>query len=463
MTENKRENAILGHLLFDNRMFYELADRLKPKYFQDLQNMRIMECIHELATMGRSFSALEIADRYRRKFDGESIALKLTELENSGYSMKGIEDAVKILIDSFKVSQMQKLAKAIQDNRVENPVEYALKFIDKIVNETSVSESMHIRDLAVEVGEDMQHLIELRNSGKELDTVVYSGFAELDKFTGGFQVGENIVIGARPAMGKSTLARQLAINAGKDFPVKIFTKEMTPKYITSLIGMNLAELNTKKLRTAEFNDYEFKSYSNGLGKAQKLDIEFDLITSITALEASVRAWRMKTDKSMPAVLIIDYGQQLSSSKRNTYENINEVSNRIKEIAIREHLVVFNLMQLSRAVENESDKRPNLNHLKESGNIEQDADMVLFPFRPEYYGFEIDENGDSTKGLILVDIAKNRHGPTGEVKLQFIGKYGKITNWMTGTPILSTMTGNTIQLPQSAMQKSLYGDDEILPF
>lgn len=272
-----------------------------------------------------------------------------------------------------------------------------------------------------------------------------------------------------------TLARNAAVrfNTG----CAVFSLEMAGVQLTQRLITSEAELDAQKVRTGRLEDYEWKQLITRIGSLSKAPIFIDDTPGLSITDLRAKARRLKAEKDI-GILIIDYLQLMTgntSKGGNREQEIAGISRSLKIIAKELDVCVIALSQLSRAVESRGgDKRPVLSDLRESGSIEQDADMVAFLYRPEYYGFETDEEGNSTQGLAELIIAKQRNGPTGTVKLQFIGKYGKFTDWGYNAPSeaqsafgqlgdVSGQTGNTITFQSKINQQEGGGDSLDVPF
>ena len=259
---------------------------------------------------------------------------------------------------------------------------------------------------------------------------VPTGFYELDEILGGFQKSDLIIIAARPSMGKTALALTLARNAAIDngIPIGIFSLEMSTMQL--IIRMLCAEgrLNAHLVRTGKLPSEEGVKLSKNAHKLINAPLYVDDSPSQTVLEIRAKARRLKAEKNI-GMIIIDYLQLMQGPPKaeSREREISHISRSLKALAKELNIPVIALAQLNRAVEARSDKRPQLSDLRESGSIEQDADVVIFLNRPEQYGIEKDENGESNEGVAEVIIGKQRNGPTGNLKLAFIKEYARFEN------------------------------------
>lgn len=265
---------------------------------------------------------------------------------------------------------------------------------------------------------------------------VPSGFVELDRITGGWQKSELIVIAARPAMGKTAFVLSCARKASIDFnkPVVVFTLEMSNTQIVNRLVSSEVDIELKKLRKANFEEIEWQKIHAGIRRLEDAPLIIDDTPSLDIDDFLEKCRKLKEEKDIQ-LIIVDYIQLMrgkgSDGKRinDRWQEIGSISRALKALAKELNVPIIALSQLSRAVESRpgASKRPMLSDLAESGSIEQDADMVLFLYRPEYYGMEVDEDNNLTKGKAEVIVAKHRNGDTGIARLNFIASLVKFDN------------------------------------
>jgi replicative DNA helicase len=292
----------------------------------------------------------------------------------------------------------------------------------------------------------MQMITEVENAKKSKESNelvgIPSGFTALDRITGGFRETDLIIIAARPGMGKTAFIASMMKSQGVDFkhPVGMFSLEMAWSQIGIRMLSMMSEVSVSHLRNGTIGDFEFKQLMSKTTYMQDKHIYVNDSAALTITQIRTEAIKMKQRYGIK-ILYVDYMQLASGSQdkgaksQNREQEIAAISRGLKGLAKDLKIPVIALSQLSRAVETRGgDKRPVLSDLRESGSIEQDADMVMFLYRPEYYGFTQDEAGNSVAGLGEVIIAKNRHGALDDVNLRFIGKY---TKWDEQEPVMAT--------------------------
>ncbi|HRS54763.1 MAG TPA: replicative DNA helicase, partial [Bacteroidales bacterium] len=285
------------------------------------------------------------------------------------------------------------------------------------------------KSMTVLIQEALERIKEIRNSDKDLSGVP-SGFSELDRATAGWQPSDLIIIAARPGMGKTAFVLSMARNTAIDYnmPVAIFSLEMSAlQLVTRLIAAE-TELSASKLRKGDLKEYEWEQLNVKIKKLAEAKIFIDDTPALTVFELRAKCRRLKYEHNI-AMVIVDYLQLMSglSDNRggNREQEISNISRSLKSLAKELNVPVIAISQLSRAVETRGgSKRPLLSDLRESGAIEQDADLVLFIYRPEYYKIMEDEQGQSTVGMAEIIIAKHRNGTLKDIKLRFIDKFAK---------------------------------------
>ena len=306
-----------------------------------------------------------------------------------------------------------------------------------------------------------------------------SGFTELDKITSGWQKSDLVIIAARPAMGKTAFVLSMAKNMAVDFniPVAIFSLEMSNVQLVNRLIMNVCEVEGSKIRNGRLSKAEWEKLENNISVLQNAPIYVDDTPGLSVFELRSKARKLVKDKKIQ-IIIIDYLQLMNANGTNfgsREQEVSIISRTLKGLAKELDIPVIALSQLSRAVEkrdssnsNVDGKKPLLSDLRESGAIEQDADMVCFIHRPEYYKLYDDGNGKDLRGLGQIIVAKHRNGATDEIWLRFIGKYTRFQNEndafeddLYANVTYATKSSKMNMLPQEAEGAKL--DDDIAPF
>jgi replicative DNA helicase len=284
------------------------------------------------------------------------------------------------------------------------------------------SEFSHIEEL---LKDSFERITALYEAGADV-TGTPSGFRDLDRLTSGFQPGNLIIVAARPSMGKSGLglcvAANLAVRA--EVPVAIFTLEMSKSEVTQRLMCSEAKVESQRLRTGKLGADDWPRLTAACDRLAKAPIYVDDTGSITMMEIRSKARRLKSREPGLGLIVVDYLQLMTSgaSVENRVQEVSQISRQLKVLARDLDVPILAMSQLSRAVEQRHDKRPILSDLRESGSIEQDADLVLFIYRDEYYNDESDQ-----QGIAELHLAKHRNGPTDTVKLSFLKRYAKFAD------------------------------------
>jgi replicative DNA helicase len=314
-----------------------------------------------------------------------------------------------------------------RDGETTELVDRAEQILFDLSQEKATSEFSHIETL---LKESFERITQLYESGADV-TGVPSGFRDLDRITSGFQEGNLVVIAARPSMGKSALGLGVAANLAvrKSVPVALFTLEMSKSEVTQRLMCSEAKVESQRLRTGKLSADDWPRLTAACDKLAKAPIYVDDTGSITMMEIRSKARRLKSKHPDLGLIIVDYMQLMTSgtSAENRVQEVSQISRSLKVLARDLDVPIIALSQLSRAVEQRHDKRPILSDLRESGSIEQDADIVMFIYRDEYYNAEESDQ----QGLAEVIVAKHRNGPTDTVKLSFLKRYAKFSDLAAG--------------------------------
>src|SRR3954454_5671159 len=301
-------------------------------------------------------------------------------------------------------------------------VDRAEQIVFDLSQQRARGEVRHIEELFKERFEGITALYE---SGADV-TGVPSGFRDIDRITSGFQEGNLIIVAARPSMGKSALGLCMAANLGvrRGTPVALFTLEMSKSEVTQRLMCSEAKVESQRLRTGKLAADDWPRLTAACDKLAKAPIYVDDTASVTIMCVRAKARRLKSKEPNLGLIIVDYLQLMSSDARaeNRVQEVSLISRQLKILARELDLPIIAMSQLSRAVEQRHDKRPILSDLRESGSLEQDADLVAFIYRDEYYN---DDSPD--QGLAEVILSKHRNGPIGSVKLSFLQRYAKFAD------------------------------------
>ncbi|NLM73406.1 MAG: replicative DNA helicase [Clostridiaceae bacterium] len=422
------EQSILGALLIDRNSLSEVSGKLKPEDFYLEKHKEIYEAIISLYEDSLPVDIVTVSDALSRRGTLEKVGNLdyIAQLANSIPTTANVMHYVNIVQDKALLRKLIQVSGEIMDIsfqgvaegvEVLNQAEKSVFEISQGMNRTGLEHINSVLDTT------FSHLEELCQNKGEL-TGVPSGFIDLDRKTSGFQNSDLILVAARPAMGKTSFVLNIAVNAAlRGFPVAIFSLEMSKTQLVNRILSLESMVELEKMRTGKLEAEDWKKIGFSLGPLSKSPIYIDDNASINTMEMLSKLRKLKLNKGL-GLVIIDYLQLMEGRKRseNRQQEISDISRSLKIMAKELNVPIIALSQLSRAPETRNDHRPVLSDLRESGAIEQDADMVMFLYRDDYY------NEDSEKrNIVEVIIAKHRNGPTGTVELAWIPQYTKFGN------------------------------------
>ena len=425
------EQAVIGSMLTDREAVSSAIEVLKENDFYREDNRLIYVAIVSLANRGEPIDIITVKAELEAmgKFDNVGGIEYLAELPDKVPTTANVSKYIKIVEEKSTIRELIKAANEIIElgydttENVEDIVAGAEKKIFVTIQNKTKNSYAPIKDVLVD---SFTQLEELYNR-KQHVTGVPSGFTELDYRTAGFHGSELILIAARPAMGKSAFALNIATNAALkgNAPVVIFSLEMSKEQMVNRILCSEAMVDSNKVRTGKLEEDDWVKLAESIGPLSESEIYIDDTPGISITEIMSKCRKLKLEKNI-GMVIIDYLQliQGSNSRRNgsREQEISEISRSLKILAKELNVPVIALSQLSRAVEQRPDHRPMLSDLRESGAIEQDADLVMFLYRDDYYNPESEK-----KDIAEVIIAKHRGGSTGTVDLLWLGSYTKFVN------------------------------------
>lgn len=438
------EEAVLGALMLEKDALSQVIEILKPEIFYKDANREIYAAIKELFENSEPVDILTVTNWLRKNGKLEFVggAYYIASLTSRVNSSANIEYHTRIIIEMAIKRELIRISSEIQHDAFEDSTD-VFELLDRTeqalfdVSETNIRKNfVNMRQLM----NDAIRELEIKKNKKDGLTGVPSGFTALDRITSGWQKSDLVIIAARPGMGKTALVVSAMRNAAVEFnrPVAIFSLEMSAIQLVNRLISAEAELESDKIKKGNLEDYEWQQLVYKTSKITEAPIFIDDTPALTILELRAKSRRLVSQHHVE-MIIVDYLQLMTgdrsknNSSGNREQEIASISRALKNLAKELNIPVIAISQLSRAVETRGgDKRPQLSDLRESGSIEQDADMVLFLYRPEYYGITEDETGQSTKGIGEISIAKHRNGSTGTVQLKFIGHLTKFIDFEAST-------------------------------
>jgi replicative DNA helicase len=440
------EEAILGAIMIEKDAFDVVAEILKPESFYVDGHQTIFRCMQELFKNNQPIDILTTAEALRSKEQLDSIggSYYLTKLTSSVVSSANIESHARIVLDKFILREMIRVGGEMVQQAYE-PMSDSFDLLDKMDQDLStVTNNIHTKNYHFTdqlLVQEFQQIEQRRNKQDHL-TGITSGFRDVDKLTHGWQNSDLIILAARPSVGKTALALNMAMNAAlypyKPTPVAIFSLEMSAQQCIQRLLSCSSEVNLTNIQRGRLdNDQMRQLYSQGVQRLAKAEIYIDDSPSLNIMQIRTKARKMHRKHGV-GIIFIDYLQLMSGNgkkDRNRENEISEISRGLKALAKELCVPIIALSQLSRETEKRSEKMPQLSDLRESGAIEQDADIVCFIYRPEYYEIHKTPTGETTAGETHLKFAKNRNGSLDTVKIRAqlcIQKFVPIDSFVTGT-------------------------------
>jgi len=429
------EQAVLGALMLEKDAITGILDILKPDAFYDDAHKVIYASI--ITLFGNSSPVDLVTVKNQLQLDGNlekaGGALYIVELTSKVASAANVEYHARIIVEKHIQRELIRISDGIIRDAYEDTTDVfnLLDNAEKQIFELSQTNlRRNFQDMAHLVVATLKRLDELRKKDSAI-TGVPSGFEELDAMTAGWQPSDLIILAARPAMGKTAFVLSTARNAAVKYgrPVAIFSLEMAAQQLAQRLICSEAELDAQKVRSGRLENHEWVQLNTKITELTKAPIYIDDTPALSIMDLRTKCRKLKSEKNIE-MIIVDYLQLMTAGNSkggNREQEIATISRALKELAKELNVPVIALSQLSRQVESRPDKQPQLSDLRESGSIEQDADMVMFLYRPEYYNILVDEEGQSTIGLGKIIVGKQRNGPTGTVSINYVGNYAKFTS------------------------------------
>ncbi len=426
------EEAVLGSMLTSKEAVSKAMQWVSADQFYKDAHVRIFSCMVNLFEKGEPIDAISVVDRLKKKKDLESVggAYYITGLAESVPTTANVEYYAKIVLEKHTLRRLIQVSHEVSKEAFEDAQD-----VDDILD-SAESAIFNISEKRLRGG--FEHIDPiLQNTFEELDKIatnpgivtgVPSGLMDLDAITSGFHSGELIIVAGRPGMGKTALALTMGRNTAvmDKTGVGIFSLEMANHQLAMRLLCAEGRVDSHLVRTGKLPKSQWKNLSIAVGQLAEAPIYLDDTAAMSVLEVRAKARRLKAEHDV-GLLIVDYIQLMTGPKgsESRQQEISQISRSLKALAKEIEVPVIGLSQLSRAVESRSDRRPQLSDLRESGAIEQDADVVIFLYRPWVYSQEDDDRGKAT-----IIVAKQRNGPTGTIESTFIDRFARFENIAT---------------------------------
>ncbi len=438
------EEAVLGAIMIEKSAFDLVIETLKPECFYVEAHQKIFAAMQGLANKSQPIDILTVVEELRFREELEMIggAYYVTKLTNAVVSAANIEAHARIILQKFIQRELIRISGEIISDAFEDSTD-VFDLLDDAESKLYQITSNHLKkdfdSIDSVLVKTIQRIEDLRHRNEDV-TGVPSGFAPLDRVTYGWQNTDLIILAARPAVGKTAFALNLARNATmhptKPTPVALFSLEMSAGQLVQRILSAESEIWLEKIARGKLEEHEMKQlYAKGIQRLAQAPLFIDDSPALNIFELRAKCRRLKNKHNI-GMVIIDYLQLMSGASENRNTNreqeISNISRNLKGLAKELNIPIIALSQLSRAVEQrgakEGSRVPQLSDLRESGAIEQDADMVMFLYRPDYYEMTQNAEGENVKGLTEVKIAKHRNGSLDTIKLKALLHIQKFTSW-----------------------------------
>lgn len=446
------EEAVLGAIMLEKDAYTIVCDILHPSSFYEPSNQKIYEAIQALGAAQRPIDMLTVTEQLRLMGELDNVGgpVVISELTARVASAANVEYHARIVAQKYLARELISFATNIEakaydeSNDVDDLMQEAEGKLFEI-SQRNVKKDFTQIDPVIRQAIDQIQIAANRASGM---SGLESGFHELDKVTSGWQNSDLIIIAARPAMGKTAFVLSMAKNMAVNYntPVAVFSLEMSNIQLVNRLICNQCELESDKIKSGKLQDREWDQLMTRIKYLYTAPLYIDDTASLSIFELRTKARRLVREHGVKFI-IIDYLQLMNASGMkfgSREQEVSMISRSLKQLAKELNIPIVALSQLNRSVESRGDgregKRPQLSDLRESGAIEQDADIVCFIHRPEYYTkSDTDAEGHDIRNLAQFIIAKHRNGQVKDINLKFRGQYTRFENWEEGTPSYGEMT------------------------
>lgn len=426
------EQAVIGSILIDGQCLETVRETLQGGEFAGDANKRIFRAMMQVADSGTKLDLVTLTSHLQdmQELENTGGVKYLSQLAGSVPSTSNVGIYAERVAERFlKRETIEMFSEVLRQSARSQDIQGVIAMAESVVHKISdqaapVQEFKTIRDVMLDVLEQSEQRYNMRNEYRGV-TGIASGFDDLDQMTTGFQDGDLIIVAARPSVGKTAFALNIAQNAAirTGETIAFFSLEMSSSQLGQRMVSAEGNIDAGRMRTGFFEGNDWEHMSLAAGRLSETDIFIDDTPGITVSEIRSKCRRLKRDKSL-GMVVIDYLQLIQGMGKgaNRQEEVSQISRTLKQLARELKVPVIALSQLSRGVEQRQDKRPMMSDLRESGAIEQDADIVAFLYRDDYYDKESEK-----KNIIEIIIAKQRNGPTGTVELAFLKNYNKFVS------------------------------------
>lgn len=447
--DKELEEAVLGAVMLEKDAYMNVCDLLTPESFYDPRNQKIFEAISTLGLNQRPIDMMTVTEQLRQNGTLADVggAAHISELTAQVYSAAHVEFHAKIVAQKALARRLIEFASSVEGKAFDEAND-----VDDLLQEAegqlfNISQTQLKRDVT-QIDPVLNLALEQIQTAANTQTGLSglkTGYTGLDKMTSGWQSSDLIIIAARPAMGKTAFVLSMAKNMAVDYqiPIAIFTLEMANVQLVKRLISNVADLEGEKIKSGQLSEDEWDRLNTRLRSVFNAPLYLDETPGLSITELRTKARRLVRERGVKMIMI-DYLQLMNATGMklgSREQEVSTISRSLKALAKELNIPVIALSQLNRSTETREDKRPVLSDLRESGAIEQDADIVCFIHRPEYYTKSgEDAAGNDIRGLAELIIAKHRSGAVGDVKLRFVSKFARFENWDEGFDMVNEVLG-----------------------
>ena len=447
------EEAVLGALMLEKDAYTVVCDILKPESFYEPENQLIYEAIQQLGASQQPIDMLTVTEKLRQNNSLEKVggAVFISDLTSRVASGAHVEYHARIVAQKYLARELISFASQIESKAFDesNDVDDLLQEAEgKLFEISQRNVKKDVTQIDPVIGQAIEQIQAAANRTSGLSGLE-SGYHDLDKLTSGWQNSDLIIIAARPAMGKTAFVLSMAKNMAVNYniPVAIFSLEMSNLQLVNRLICNTCEIESEKIKSGRLTQIEWDQLMSRVKHLYSAPLYIDDTPSLSVFELRTKARRLVREHNVK-FLIIDYLQLMNASGMkygSREQEVSLISRSLKQLAKELNIPIVALSQLNRSVESRADgKRPQLSDLRESGAIEQDADMVCFIHRPEYYSRSSqDAEGNDIRGLAEFIVAKHRSGSVDDVKMRFQGRYARFENWSDNVGVTFTTVGSRL--------------------
>ena len=429
------EEAVLGALMLERDAYVTVADIIDTGSFYKEEHQKIFEAIKELSANEKPVDLLMVTQALKDKEQLDEIGGPgyITQLTRRVASAAHIEFHSRIIAQKYIQRELIRVSSEIQSKSyddtmdVDDLIDFSESSLFQVAERNIKKETVPIKPVLNEA------IIQIEKAREQKDGLsgVPSGFTAIDRITSGWQKTDLVIVAARPSMGKTAFVLSMARNMAVDHnrSVALFSLEMSSLQLVNRLIASETELGSDKIKTGRLENYEWEHLNRKISNLEKAPIFIDDTPALSIFEFRAKCRRLKMQHDIQ-IVIVDYLQLMTAgtdSRGSREQEVSTISRSLKAIAKELNIPIIALSQLNRSVESREGKRPQLSDLRESGAIEQDADIVTFIHRPEYYGIDEDESGNSLRGVAEIIIAKHRNGATGDVHLSFKKELAKFSD------------------------------------